>query len=197
MQNASEFNVQAANQELLEFYQFLPSLNFEALEQGGFNDALKRYYEVASALAVAEPSPLAHSILAVLHAIGGNAPFYDLEKVKDERRNAGYLGHGIAMYDYCNQVRLADDVALAFLQILAEENAGAAGIKDEYAYQIKKLDDARKAQIATLANEIRHNYTAKGLAFFHSFSSDFRVTMTTLVHQPRASLPRQGRRPKP
>lgn len=165
MQNTSAFDVQGARQELLEFYQYVPSLSYEALEQGGYNDALKRYYELASALASAEPSPLAHYILAVIHAIGGNAPYFDLEKVKDERRKAGYLGHGIAMYDYCNQVRLSDDVALAFLQILAEENAGAAGIKEDYEYLFKKMDDARKARVASLANEIRHSYESKGLKF--------------------------------
>lgn len=163
MQNASEFNVQAANQELLEFYQFLPSLNFEALEQGEYNDALKRYYEVASALAIAEPNPLAHYILAVLHSIGGNAPYYDPEKAKEEKRNAGYLGHGIAMYDYGNLVRLSDDVSLAFLQILVEENAGVVGLKEEWE---DRLNDTRKQQISALANEIRQNYTAKGLVFF-------------------------------
>jgi hypothetical protein len=41
MQTASEFDVQGARQELLEFYQYLPSLNFDALEEGKYNDALR------------------------------------------------------------------------------------------------------------------------------------------------------------
>jgi hypothetical protein len=52
MQNASEFNVQAAKQELFEFDQFLPSLNFEAVKQGGYNDALNYYFQLASKLAI-------------------------------------------------------------------------------------------------------------------------------------------------
>lgn len=64
MQDDRHIDPLKAKQELLEFYQLLPSLNFDALEQGEYNDALRHYYELGSALASAEPSPLAHYVLA-------------------------------------------------------------------------------------------------------------------------------------
>lgn len=159
------FEPEKVEKELAEFYCLIPNLNFEALERGEYDDALKYYYGMGLALTEAKASPLAHYILASLHCIGGEAPFYNLEAAKEQRLKAGYLGHGVAMYDYGQQVRYSTDESLAFLKILVDNQAGVAGVREDFLYLMNKKDESERERIAQLADEIMKNIHANGLSF--------------------------------
>ncbi len=153
------------DEALVEFIDMVPDLAFDVLEEGGFNDSLKFYYELSVKAISSGPSPLGHYVKALLHCISGKAPYYSLEDAKEERLKSAILGNVNAVVDYCSQVDFKTIDSLALCKATLDCYGDPAYLKDDFTYIIESKEPKDIDTIEQRAREIVQNIASKGLKF--------------------------------